>query len=178
MKIRLRKSASVALLTLASAAPLLADGGQWTNRFWGLGWGDGYHAPPRTGGPHLPGSQGHGASAHGHRGHALAHAGGRPDGLMPGGYPDRGQYDESYGTNSLPEWLWDPSDETVIVDTAQPTLPAESDPVPPPPQSSTKKPARDPSLGLPPAIEPTERTDSRAMLRRGPIQARSAGWSR
>ena len=185
MSIRFKKSASAAILALASSTPLFADGGQWSNRFWGLGWGDGYHAPPQTGGLahglRLHGHGHHGGHGHapGHHGHGLAHGGGRLGGLMPGGYPDRGHYDDSPATPRLPQWLWDPSDETVVVETAPQSLPQDADPVPPPPELPVgAKRSEDPSLGLPPALEPTARTDSRAMLRRGPVQARSNGWSR
>ncbi|HEV7281381.1 MAG TPA: hypothetical protein VGN57_14365 [Pirellulaceae bacterium] len=184
MSIRFKKSASVAFLAIASAAPLYADGGQWSNRFWGLGWGDGYHAPPQTGGIVK------GLGAHGHRhggGHehgsaqhvpAFAQAGEQPGVLMPGGYPDRGQYHDAPRGPRLPQWLWDPSDETVIVESAPASLPQEADPVPPPPElPAAAKPAKDPSLGMPPALEPESRTDARAM-RRGLIQARWNGESR
>lgn len=182
MSFRFTRYASAAILALASAAPLYADGGQWSSRFWGLGWGDGYHAPPRTGGLHSPGGHGHGVLGHhasGQRGQAFAYSGHNPAGLMPGGYPDRGQYTDVPKGPQLPDWLWDPSEETVVVETAPQPSPAETDPVPPPPQSpaATNR-AEDPSLGMPPALDPTGRTDSRAMLRRVPIQARSSGWSR
>jgi hypothetical protein len=174
MWIRLRRSASLAALAFASATPLFADGGQWTSRFWGFGWGDGYHAPPRTGALHL-----HGQHGHGQVGQGVNFFGSQPSGLMPGGYPHRGEYDEPQSGPQLPKWLWDPSEETVIVDTAEPSLPAEADPVPaPPPSSSSAKPSPDPSLGLPPSLAPTEPIDSRAMNRGGRIQARSNGWSR
>ena len=98
---------------------------------------------------------------------------------MPGGYPYREEYAEPQYASQLPEWLWDPTEETVIVDTVDSPQPSASDPVPPPPLTSpSANRSRDPSLGLPPSLAPTDRTDPRAMNRRGPIQARSNGWSR
>lgn len=174
MEICIRRSASVALLAFASATPLFADGGQWTSRYWGLGWGDGYHAPPRTGGLHL-----HGAHGPGPQSQAPNYFGSQPSGLMPGGYPYGDRYDEPQSGTRLPQWLWDPSEETVIVDAADPISPAASDPAPAPPLSSgSAKQSHDPSLGLPPALSPTEPIDPTAMNRRGRTQARSNGWSR
>jgi hypothetical protein len=170
---RIRRSASFAVLAVASATPLFADGGQWSSRFWGFGWGDGYHAPPRTGGLHLHGSHGQGQVSH-----TPHHFGSQPSGLMPGGYPYRGEFDEPQRGAQLPQWLWDPADETVVIDAAEPSGSAPSDEVPVPPSSpSSAKPSPDPSLGLPPSLAPAEPVDSRAM-RRGRIQARSDGWSR
>lgn len=184
MPIRRFLSAVAAALLLATGAPAFADGGDWSGRFWGLGWGDGYHAPPRSGALHFGGSHHHAGSHHHPGSHLRAE---RPNyfgdagPLMPGGYPYRSYVEtvDPAPSSTLPKWLWDPSQSEVVVeeiDLAAPPAAQASDPVPPPPLSKAR--SGDPSLGLPPTLEPTDGTDPRAMNRRGRVQATNRGWSR